>query len=145
MRTPLHARRKGLGVNGRNLQNIYVPETIASQIVENLRNSQNQIDDSVNQQKQNLSQRITTVRNRIDQLYIDKLDGKIEEDFWTRKSTEWQEEHRQLKSALLNLGSGSSKEIALTAERTFELANRLILCILASLPRNKPNCSKWCF
>jgi site-specific DNA recombinase len=106
------------------LQNIYVPETIASQIVENLRNSQNRIDESVNQQRQNLSQRISTVRNRIDQLYIDKLDGKIEEEFWTRKSTEWQEEERQLKSALLNLGSGSSKEIALTAERTFELANK---------------------
>lgn len=29
------------------------------------------------------------LRNRIEQLYLDKIDGKISEEFWLSKHTEW--------------------------------------------------------
>jgi hypothetical protein len=35
-----------------------------------------------------LQQRIAQVNRRMDQAYLDKLDGKISEEFWSRKSTE---------------------------------------------------------
>ena len=41
------------------------------------------------EQEQRLQQRLTAVRNRLDQAYLDKLDGKITEEFWSRKSAEW--------------------------------------------------------
>ncbi|MGH9685311.1 MAG: hypothetical protein ACRD4S_17075 [Candidatus Acidiferrales bacterium] len=40
------------------------------------------------QQGERLRQRLSAVRHRIDQAYLDKLDGKINEEFWTRKSAE---------------------------------------------------------
>ena len=40
---------------------------------------------SLNTQKQML-------RNRIEQLYVDKLDGKIAEEFWLKKHEEWSDE-----------------------------------------------------
>ena len=32
------------------------------------------------------------VRHRFEQAYMDKLDGKISEEFWERKAAEWQAE-----------------------------------------------------
>ena len=40
------------------------------------------------------------VRYRIDQAYTDKLDGKISEEFWSRKEVEWQTEEQQILFAL---------------------------------------------
>ena len=39
-----------------------------------------------------LQQRLTAVRRRLDQAYLDKLDGRITEEFSERKSAEWHEE-----------------------------------------------------
>jgi hypothetical protein len=48
------------------------------------------------QQGQRLEGRLAQVPRRIDQAYRDKLDGKIGEEFWMRKSSEWQTEERGL-------------------------------------------------
>ena len=37
------------------------------------------------------------MRHRLDQAYLDKLDGKISEEFWMRKSAEWFAEEQQIK------------------------------------------------
>ena len=36
-----------------------------------------------------LHQRLTAIRTRMDQAYLDKLDGKITVEFWERKNAEW--------------------------------------------------------
>ena len=41
------------------------------------------------QQGGRLSQRRSQVHRRMDRAYQDKLDGKISEEFWMRKSGEW--------------------------------------------------------
>jgi hypothetical protein len=39
----------------------------------------------MNAERSRLEGRLTAVRNRIDAAYVDKLDGKISEEFWERK------------------------------------------------------------
>jgi hypothetical protein len=41
----------------------------------------------------------------MDSAYIDKLDGKIPEDFWERKMIEWRAEEQQAKLALDGLAN----------------------------------------
>jgi len=39
-----------------------------------------------------LNARYSQLKNRIDQIYVDKLDGKVSEEFYEEKVNEWQEE-----------------------------------------------------
>ncbi len=41
-----------------------------------------------------------TVEVRLDQIYLDKLDGKVAEGFWLRKTQEWQLEEQRIMLAM---------------------------------------------
>lgn len=71
-----------------------------------------------------LQQRLAALRARMDQMYEDKLDGKIEEEFWARKMNEWREQESVLQSDLSSVTARVSGESSLTVKRIFELANR---------------------
>jgi site-specific DNA recombinase len=71
-----------------------------------------------------LRQRLAAVRTRMDQLYEDKLDGKITEAFWLRKQAEYSDQERSLETALSSLNHPSRSERVLTVARTFELAQK---------------------
>ncbi|AXK61154.1 recombinase family protein [Candidatus Chromulinivorax destructor] len=47
-----------------------------------------------------LEQQIKRLQNRIDQTYLDKLDGKISEAFWQTKTKEWSTEQENLNDKL---------------------------------------------
>jgi hypothetical protein len=55
--------------------------------------------------------------------YTDKLDGKIPEDFWERKMSDWRMEEQQVKMAMEGLNSAETGDRALDAQRILELAN----------------------
>ena len=40
------------------------------------------------------------LQSRIDAMYIDKLDGKINEDYFSEKSGEWKREQEELREAI---------------------------------------------
>jgi hypothetical protein len=54
---------------------------------------------------------------------VNKLDGKISEEFWNRKSTEWQAEEIQIRASLQALQAARPERL-LDAARTLELANK---------------------
>ena len=54
---------------------------------------------------------------RIDQIYEDKLEGKIDEDFWTRKQTEYREQEREMEASLFSLNLAVCSDHVLTLER----------------------------
>ena len=60
----------------------------------------------------------------MDQIYEDKLEGKIDEAFWTRKHGEYREQERQLDAALSAAKASVSTDHVLTVKRTFELATK---------------------
>ena len=53
-----------------------------------------------NAQIQALNAQQATIQRRLDQAYLDKLDGKISEEFWREKSAEWQKEQEILREQL---------------------------------------------
>lgn len=70
------------------------------------------------------NQRLAAVRTRMDRIYEDKLDGKIDDDFWTRKMSEYRGQEGTLETALSSLRAPVTEEHVLTVERIFELANK---------------------
>jgi len=57
-------------------------------------------------------------------MYEDKLDGKIDDEFWKRKMNEWREQERRLESELSSLNVQMTADSVLTVARIFELANK---------------------
>ena len=78
----------------------------------------------VSAERSRLESRLTGIRNRMDKAYTDKLDGKIPEDFWERKLTDWRVEEQQVKMAMDGLNNAETGDRALDAQRIFELANK---------------------
>lgn len=109
---------------GELLKGIYVPEKIAQTIVDSLQSDSTRAEAERQKRIVATQQRIAALRARMDQMYEDKLDGKIDDEFWTRKMNEWQEQERELESELSSLKALVTTESVLTVKRIFELANR---------------------
>jgi site-specific DNA recombinase len=107
---------------GELLKGIYVPETIAQSIVGALQADSARAESDRQQRISGIQQRLAALRSRMDQVYEDKLDGKIDEAFWTRKMNESREQERTLESELSRLSSQLTAESVLTVQRLFELA-----------------------
>ena len=118
---------------GAILKNIHIPDEALAQIIGALGESQTRMQTATKEQRQKLQQRLSAVRQRIDQAYIDKLDGKISEDFWQRKNAEWQQEEQQILFAIQGLEQ-ASPDVLLTAKRTLELANKAYFLYLTQSP-----------
>jgi site-specific DNA recombinase len=106
------------------LKQIYVSETIAHTIVDSLQSDLNRSEQKRQEQIVTLRQRLAALRTRMNQLYEDKLDGKITEEFWARKQTEYSDQERSLETALSSLNRPITPERVLTVARTFELAQK---------------------
>ena len=109
---------------GQLLKDIYVPETVARTVVDSL---QADIEGSEERRKQQLAalhQRLASLRTRMDRIYEDKLDGTIDDEFWTRKQAEYRELERDLSGSISRLSAPAKRENVLTVERIFELANK---------------------
>jgi site-specific DNA recombinase len=109
---------------GELLKGIYVPETIAHTIVDSLQSDSTRAEAERQKRIAGTQQRIAALSARMDQMYEDKLDGKIDNEFWTRKMNEWREQERELESELSGLNVQVTAESVLTVKRIFELANR---------------------
>lgn len=60
----------------------------------------------------------------MDRIYDDRVDGKIDEAFWTRKMAEYRDQERALDAPLLSIRRPGSDENLLTVKKIFELANK---------------------
>ena len=109
---------------GSILKNIYVPEHVVTAIVESMTGDQTRAQEQRSAQITSAQQRLATLRTRMDQAYEDRLDGKLDEQMWTRKLRDWREQEIELEAALHRLETPITAENVLTAQRTLELANR---------------------
>jgi site-specific DNA recombinase len=108
---------------GQVLKDIHIPDTVLAQLQESLLNDKSREEDIRTQQSARFAQRLAQVRRRMDQAYQDKLDGKISEEFWTRKFAEWQAEETQIRESIQALGTARPERL-LDAARILELANK---------------------
>jgi hypothetical protein len=88
---------------GQILKDIDVPDEILSELEKSLLSTHGSREALQKEQRERWQQRLASVRHRIDQVYKDKLDGKIGEELWTRKAREWQAEEQQILLALQGL------------------------------------------
>ncbi len=68
-----------------------------------------------------LTHRRHGVQAKLDRDYDDYLDGRISDDFWRRKSGEWEGDMRAIDAALARL-ERPTPTFSVTAERILELA-----------------------
>jgi site-specific DNA recombinase len=106
------------------LKDIYVPEGIAEQIVASLESDRERADVQRQERLTSIEQRLAAVRTRMDQIYEDKLGGKIDESFWVRKQADYREQERMLEAAISSATTSVARDHVLTAKRVFELASK---------------------
>ena len=135
-RTPYMREEKVSEQLGTVLQDIYVPREIAAQIVASIRQGGNQIVAEALRHRQSLEVRLTAIRKRMDQLYVDKLDGKVDEEFWTRKNADWKTEEGEILTQLAR-PMPTPEQHAMTVERALELANRAYLLYSKQNPQEQ--------
>jgi site-specific DNA recombinase len=108
---------------GQILKDIHIPDDILAQLQKSLRNDKGREEEIRRQQGERLAQRLSQVHRRMDQAYQDKLDGKISEEFWMRKSGEWQAEENQIQTLMQGLETARPERM-LDAAKILELANK---------------------
>jgi len=86
---------------GQVLKDIHIPDDVLAQLEKSLLHDQGRAESHAKAESEKLSNRLA--RDRLEQAYIDKLDGKITEEFWESKSTEWNREQESILSALRTL------------------------------------------
>ena len=108
---------------GQVLKDIHIPDEIVGPLQEAFVRDQSRVAAEHRRQQEQLEHRLAAVRSRIDQAYLDKLDGKIPEDFWLRKTQAWQQEEQQAQIALQALKEAGPDRM-LKAAKILELANK---------------------
>ncbi len=122
---------------GQVLQAIHIPDDILAQLEKSLLTDRSRDEMLRMQQAERLQQRLATLRRRLDQAYVDRLDGRISEEFWETKAAEWQREERQALAVLRELEHADRPERMLDRVRILELANKAHSLYLTQTPAEK--------
>jgi site-specific DNA recombinase len=121
---------------GQILRDIHIPDAILGQLERSLLNDKGREEATRRQQKERSEQRLAILRHRLDQAYQDKLDGKINNEFWERKSAEWQLDEQHAIAAIREVDS-SKPERLLDAMKILELANKAYFLYVKQPPHEK--------
>ena len=108
---------------GEVMKNIHIPDQVLGPLQKAIVQDRGRTEEHKQREMERLNQRLTAVRHRIDRAYLDKLDGKIPEDFWLRKTQEWQGEEQQILMAIRGLDEVRPERV-LDSFRILELANK---------------------
>jgi site-specific DNA recombinase len=119
---------------GEILKDIHIPAEVLARIQTALNAERNRMHTSSAQQQHKLEQRLSDLRRRMDQAYVDKLDGKIPEDFWERKMSDWRAEEQQIQIAMNGIKEQSTTDRLLDVKRILELANKAYFLYVTRKP-----------
>jgi hypothetical protein len=109
---------------GKVIEDIHVPNDVLAQLLASLYSDDANGKRQREERRERLHGRLSGVRRRLEQAYLDKLDGKIPEEFWQRKQAEWQGEETDVQQAIRDLEKGHEREFVLNASRILELENK---------------------
>ena len=108
---------------GEVLKKIHIPDQVLGPLQKALVEDKGRSEEHKWQESVRLQQRRTAVRRRTDQAYLDKLDGRISEDFWLRKMGNWQQKEQQILIAIQGLQEIKPERV-LGSLKILELANK---------------------
>ena len=121
---------------GQILKDIYIPDEILRQLERSLTEDKERAEAQTKAEGERLKQRLAQVRGRIERAYVDKLDGKISEEFWAARTSDWSREEQQILIAMQGLAQQSPERIA-NRVRILELANKAYFLYLKQPPAEK--------
>jgi site-specific DNA recombinase len=98
-------------------------ETVADQIAAALRDDDGNAAQARIEARQRLENRRRKVLAKLDRGYEDLIEGRITEDFWNRKSGDWEDERCTIETELARLAQ-TNGQVAVTAEKVLELAKK---------------------
>ena len=101
---------------------IQLPDEVAEWMVANLKRHLGEANDVQERVKADLQRRITRLKTRLEEAYIDKLEGNITSEFWEEKSKEWQAELTNLQVQLRQERANDPLAILDNAKSTIELS-----------------------
>ena len=84
-----------------------LPDDVLNRIKSGLKDMQRAKNEYEEFEKKKIDKQIATIKRRLDSLYIDKLDGKISEEFFEEKNIEWHAEQNKLLTKLQSLNNVS--------------------------------------
>ena len=119
---------------GAVLKDISIPDFVLQRIVGSLKSDQKDMQKRVELERERFEQRLANVRKRMDQAYTDKLEGKIPEEFWQRKSADWQAEEQQITVEINRIKNFEPSSGLLSAQRILELANKAYFLYVTRKP-----------
>jgi site-specific DNA recombinase len=115
---------------GQVLKDIHIPDNILHQLQDSLLNDKTRAEAVRKEQVARWTNRLAQITRRMDLAYQDKLDGKISEEFWLRRSNEWQNEEREVRASLEALQTVQPNR-PLDGARILELANKAYFLYLS--------------
>jgi site-specific DNA recombinase len=121
---------------GQVLKDIYIPDDILRQLEHSLLHDKDRAEAQTQAENERLKLRLAQVRGRIERAYVDKLDGKISEEFWEKRSADWSHEEQQIVMAMEGLKQQSPERI-IDGVRILELANKAYFLYLKQPPAEK--------
>jgi site-specific DNA recombinase len=114
------------------LEDMHVPDDIQEMILNGMRESLQTKIEYHNTCVEQIEQQMRLLQNRIDQSYLDKLDKKIDEDFWMTQNRKWLSEKEDLSIKLVSFQKADASylehvgliiELAKKASRLFKQAD----------------------
>jgi site-specific DNA recombinase len=121
---------------GQIVKDIFIPGSVLAQLENSLLKDKGSQEATQNEQRSRLRERINRVRNRLDQAYVDKLDGRIDDDLWARKSDEWHSEEQRLCAEIMSLEEVKPEKL-LDGVRILELAHKAHFLYLKQTPEEQ--------
>jgi site-specific DNA recombinase len=119
---------------GHVLQDVHIPAEVVRSIEASLQQAQKKMRDNALQERARLERELTSLYGRMDAAYLDKLDGKITEDFWHRKQADWQTEELRIQGLIAGLDEGKTGDRLLNVQRILELAEKAYFLYLTRKP-----------
>jgi site-specific DNA recombinase len=118
---------------GTILKDIYIPDEVRGELEKSLQRAQASSRELTTKLVASLERKLSELRSRMDKAYDDKLAGRLPEEFWQRKLTEWTEEEQRLQCQIKEAQS-SKPDQSLTLNRILELANKAYFLYLTRKP-----------
>src|SRR5215469_2383219 len=121
---------------GQILKDIHIPDDILQQLEHAMLNDKGRAEARIKADRDRLESKLLQIRRRIDEAYLDKLDGKISDAFWEAKSAEWNQDQQRILAALEAFKRPSQDGVQ-NGLRILELANKAYFLYLRQPPAEK--------
>lgn len=109
---------------GDPLKGLQLGHELISEIISALRKERRRDASWIKTSRSELESQRATIRDRMDKAYIDKLDGKIPEQFWARKMHDWEAEERKVNTAIERLAGVDRTDRIGPLQKKLELADK---------------------